>query len=165
MAPRVVYVPPPPAVTEQIPAISNGELVIQAPAPPKPVQEEVVSEEPIPGPKPAQPQRRVTPAPRPSTDPETTVPPISLPEVPALEPRESPARQSELRQQVVKLLAGIQGDMSRIKERSLSDAERKTLEDAQTFLEQSQKALETNDLVRARNLAEKSVLLVSALAQ
>jgi len=55
--------------------------------------------------------------------------------------------------------------MSRIKERPLSDTDRKTLVDAQTFLEQSQRALETNDLVRAWNLAEKAALLVSALTQ
>jgi len=164
MTPRVVYVPPPPAV-EQVSSGAGGELIIQEPAPPTPVQEQVVSQEPLAEPKPAQPQRRAAPTARPSVDPSTAVPVAPPPEVPTLEPRESPARQTELRQQVVALLGGIQGSMSRIKERRLNDVERKTLDDAQTFLEQSQKALESNDLVRARNLAEKAALLVSALTQ
>lgn len=84
-------------------------------------------------------------------------------EVPALEQRESPAQQTALRQQVAATLAGIQGRIGQVKQRGISGLERKTLEDAQMFLEQSRRALEGNDLVRALNLARKASLLVNAL--
>jgi hypothetical protein len=47
----------------------------------------------------------------------------------------------------------------------LTGATRRTLEDARTFLAQSEKALSDDDLQRARNLANKAALLVSALEQ
>lgn len=163
-APRVVYVSSPPPAATQGPAPQSGTLTIQEPAPPEPPQPIVVEEEPAPEEK-AAPRRR-----RPSTPghPETgqqedTASPAAPTEVPTLEQRESPAQQTAQRQQIIELLAGIRGRVAQMKRDRLGDAERKTLDDAQMFLEQSQHALDTNDLVRALNLARKASLLVNAM--
>ena len=47
----------------------------------------------------------------------------------------------------------------------MASVDRKTLEDARLFLNQSRKALEGGDLQRAFNLARKASLLVEALEQ
>ncbi len=47
----------------------------------------------------------------------------------------------------------------------MASVDRKTLEDARMFLNQSRKALEGSDLQRAFNLARKASLLVDALEQ
>jgi len=84
-------------------------------------------------------------------------------EIPALEAREAPAQQVALRRQV----AGLQQDLRRrtgqLERLNLSAADRKTFEDARTFLAQSESALADGDLQRALNLAQKASLLVSAL--
>ena len=53
--------------------------------------------------------------------------------------------------------------MARLNPAGLSTNERKTLEDARTFLAQSTRAFESSDLPRALNLARKASLLVAAL--
>lgn len=164
-APRVVYIPSPPAASEQTSSPASGTLVIQEPARPEPVEEDVVPEE-QPAEEKSAPRRRRTVSPeRPAVEPgEDTVetPPA---EVPALEARESPAQQNALRQQIINLQAGIRGRISQLKLLRLSDLERKTIDDVQMFLDQSLHALGTNDLVRALNLARKASLLVNALEQ
>jgi hypothetical protein len=47
----------------------------------------------------------------------------------------------------------------------MSNEARKMLDDAGTFIRQSEQALRESDLLRARNLANKAALLVSALEQ
>ena len=160
-APRVVYLPSPPSATEQPSTSANGSLIIQEPSPPEPAEDEVIPKEQLPEEKPAPRRRRtVTPSAPETTEDSATPPPV---EVPALEQLESPAQRTELRQQITATQAGIQGRMAQVKQRGLSGQERKTLEDAQMFLEQSRRALEGNDLVRALNLARKASLLVNAL--
>jgi hypothetical protein len=160
--PRVVYVPSPPPAAEQKPAAANGTLVIQEPPPPEPPPP-VIVEGPAPEEKPT--PRRHRPAPTGHADvesPDETAAPAA-PEVPALEPRESAAQQTAQRRQIIAMLAGIRGRVAQMKRNKLGDLERKTLDDAQMFVEQSQRALDTNDLVRALNLARKASLLVNAL--
>jgi hypothetical protein len=53
--------------------------------------------------------------------------------------------------------------MARLNPARLSPNERKTLDDAATFLAQSTRAFESSDLQRAFNLARKASLLVAAL--
>jgi hypothetical protein len=53
--------------------------------------------------------------------------------------------------------------MARLNPARLSPNERKTLGDADTFLAQSTRAFESNDLQRALNLARKASLLLAAL--
>jgi hypothetical protein len=98
---------------------------------------------------------------------ETTTEPVEpLPaEVPALEPRESPGQQTALRQQILDLQGRLRQRTARFDRLRLSSEARKTLDDARTFLAQSERALLDGDLGRARNLANKASLLVSALEQ
>lgn len=157
--PRVVYVPTPPTA-EQKPTAASGALVIQEPPPPEPPPPVIIEEEPAPEQKPAPRKHRPAAAqPEPEEDSDTT----AAPEVPALEPRESAAQQTAQRRQVINLLANIRGKVAQMKGASLSDSQRRTLDDAQMFVEQSQHALDANDLVRAMNLARKASLLVNAL--
>jgi hypothetical protein len=162
--PRLIYLPAPPAASEQNPAPPNGTLVIQAPAPPEPVQAAPPAP-PKEEEKSVRRRRRTPPTERPAAEPAENTPETPPAEVPALEPHESPAQQTAQRQQIVAMLAGIQGRMAQLKQEGMSDLERKTFEDARMFLEQSQHALVTNDLVRALNLARKASLLVNALEQ
>ena len=163
-APRLVYVPAPApaASSEKTPAASNGTLVIQQPAPEEPPPVIIEEEEP-PEAKPAPRRRRPAPAAATETDTQEDAAPQPAPEVPALEPRESAAQQSAQRQRIVGLIAGIRGRIARLKRGNLGEQERKTLDDAQMFVDQSQRALDSNDLVRALNLARKASLLVNAM--
>ncbi len=162
--PRVVFVSQSPPATEQMPAASPGALIIQEPAPPEPPQPVIIEQPAAPEEKPPQHKRRPTAAGRAETEtPADDNPAQAAPEVPALEQRESAAQQTAQRQQIIEMLAGIRGRMAQMKRNRLSELERKTLDDAQMFVEQSQHALETNDLVRALNLARKASLLVNAL--
>lgn len=163
---RVVYVPaPPPAVT---PASGGdtGALVIEEPQPP----EEVTEPSPAPEAPESKPVRR---RPRPAhtgtapssaeTPPEPEEPAST--EVPALEAREAPAQQVALRQQIAGLQQNLHRRAARLERQTLSAGDRKTFEDARTFLAQSERALADGDLQRALNLAQKASLLVSALDQ
>jgi hypothetical protein len=58
----------------------------------------------------------------------------------------------------------VQARINTLGRTSLGSVDRKTLEDARMFLNQSRKALEGADLQRA-NLARKASLLVDALEQ
>ena len=161
--PRIVYVPPTPAAPAAKPSASAGTLVIQEPAPPEPPPV-VVVEEPAPEEKPVHRRRRRStasgpPASEPAEEPTPRV------DVPTLEPRESPAQQTAQRQRLVEMLGQIRGRIIELSRTSLDDSQRKAVEDAQTFLEQSQHALDANDLTRALNLARKASLLVNSTGQ
>lgn len=159
----VVYVPAqaPAAVT---PAAKSEVLVIEEPAPPP------VPEATPPPPAPTPPPRR---RPRTQTRTETPVetdetssqesPETPPAEVPALEPRESTAQEAALREQVQRLQENVRQRMARLNPAHLSLNERKTLDDARTFLTQSTRAFQSSDLQRALNLARKASLLVAAL--
>jgi hypothetical protein len=157
--PRIVYVPQTPAATAQS-APAGGALVIQEPAPPAPPPV-IVVEEPVPEQKPVRRRRRPPAgAEQSASEPAEEVAPPA--EVPTLEPRESAEEQSAQRQRVVEMLGQIRGRISSLKRTPLGDSQRKAVEDAQTFLEQSQSALDANDLTRALNLARKASLLVNS---
>jgi len=145
-----------------VPTEGSGALVIEEPSPPEPA--EVAPAEPA-SPKPT-PRRR-----RPRTEPPTTsesapeaVEPPSA-EVPALEPRESPGQQAALRRQILALQERLRQRIAQFDRLTLPSEARKTLDDARTFLAQSERAFLDGDLQRAHNLANKAALLVSALEQ
>ena len=138
-------------------------MVIEEPAPPEPEETP-----PAQTPEPAahrgrrRPAREEAPAaPVDTTVPETPEPPPAP--IPALEPRESTAREVSLRQQIQRLHADVRERAARLNQARLSANERKTLEDARTFFAQSERALASGDLERALNLARKASLLVTAL--
>lgn len=86
-------------------------------------------------------------------------------EVPALQSGLSSGRADALRNQIVKLQNGIDERILRLSREWLSPPQRGTLEAARGFLQQSQKALQEEDLQRASNLAHKADLLVKSLQQ
>jgi hypothetical protein len=162
-APRLIYVPAPPPAAEQKPAPASGALIIQEPPPPEPPPPVIIEEEPSAQEKPAPRRRRPAPAAHTEADTEGDSGTTAAPEVPSLEPRESAAQQTAQRRQIIAMLGNIRGRIGQMRQAKLSDLERKTLDDAQMFVEQSQHALDTNDFVRALNLARKALLLVNAL--
>jgi hypothetical protein len=165
-ASRVVYVPAPPPAATPAPSADTGTLVIEEPQPleetaePAPAPE---TPEPKPVPRRRRPARTDAASSPVETPPEPEEP--ALTEVPALEAREAPAQQVALRQQIVSLQQDLQRRTGQLEHRSLSAGDRKTFEDARTFLTQSERALADGDLQRALNLAQKASLLVSALPQ
>jgi hypothetical protein len=162
---RVVYVPPPPVATtaqvEEPPVLIIGEPE------PEPVAEEVVPVE-IPEPPPEPPARRRAPraetaAPSDAGEGSAEAILTPVPEVPALAPRETPQQAAALQRRVVGIQQDLHPRLNRLAGARLSAGARKTVEDARTFLAQSEKALSEGDLLRALNLAEKSALLVTAV--
>ena len=137
-------------------------MAIEEPAPPEPA---ATSPPPTPPPQPAPRRRRVLqrepPAAATETTPETTAPPT--PQVPALEPRESSAEIAALRRQIQGLQDDVRQRIAKLSDAGLTDADRKTLDDARTFFAQSTRALNEADLQRALTLARKASLLVLAL--
>jgi hypothetical protein len=167
-SPRIVYVPSPPPAAAPAPAQSQQTLVIEEPAPP-PTPEEVA---PAPEPEQAPVRRRRRTShtgPARSSDeisPETPETPDAAPApLPALEPRESSARENTLRQQIIAAQTDVRLRLARLNPSQLAPADRKTLDDARSFFAQSEKALQESDLRRALVLARKAALLVTALEQ
>ena len=161
----VVYVPtPPPAAA---PATEKPQvLVIAEPAPPPEPEPE---EPPVPQtPEPAVQHRQHRPAhtETPAASDETAAPEShenTPAAVPALEPRESSAQETELRRQFLSLEQSIEQRLTRLSASNLAANDRRTLEDARTFLAQARQAMASGDLPRALNLARKASLLVAAL--
>jgi outer membrane biosynthesis protein TonB len=162
-APRIVYIPAPPPQASPHAATHQDVLVIEEPTPaPEPGETSPQASPETP------PARRRRPAPHTATPPEPEVVPaetteVPQVEVPALVPRESGAQEVALRSQIQAMQEKVRGRMAHLNEARLSLTERKTLDDARTFLTQSTRALEGGDLQRALNLARKASLLVSAL--
>ena len=164
---RVVYVPaPPPAAAGPTAAQDTGSMVIEEPQPAEaddipPAEQPSASTPPV--------KRRPRPATRtePSAPSETateveTPPPV---EVPALEPRENPGRQAAQRQQITSLQDQVRNRISRVEKTNLSGEDRHTLEDARTFLGNSERALAGSDFERALNLVRKASILIAVLEQ
>jgi hypothetical protein len=80
-----------------------------------------------------------------------------------LEPRESSAEEAAQRRQIQALQEDVRQRIATLSRAGLSGADRKTLDDAQTFFAQSTRALNEGDLQRALTLARKASLLVLAL--
>lgn len=167
----VVYVPAhPPAATAVVSTEPSKPqvLVIEEPAPPPEPEPEPDETRPPQTPEHAASHHRRTPAhaATPAEPDETTTqetPETPPAEVPTLEPRESSAQETELRQQYNGLAQDIRPRLERMNGKQLSAADRRTLEDARTFFVQSGHALSAGDLPRALNLAKKAGLLLDAL--
>ena len=157
VTPRIVYVPAPPAATTESGPPSTQALVIEAPPPPQ------SAVEPIPAPPAAEestPARRRSgrrPGPPAVEHPEPAAP------VPALEPSQSPAQASALRDRVVGMQRQIQSEIDLLSRSRLSATDLRTLGGARGFLAQSVRALQESDLQRAMNLAKKAQVLVQAI--
>lgn len=169
-SPRVVYVAPPAAAATIEPEKSSGELMIEEPPPPEPEEHPVevppqeTTSQKI---QAARPRRRPSPSEGPA---ETPAPPPEVvsqptPSAPALEPRESPQQQSELRSKIVQMQESVRARIAALGHTSMASVDRKTLEGARAFLIQSERARDSNDLQRSFNLARKASLLVDALEQ
>jgi hypothetical protein len=162
----IVYVPasPPKALTAAPVPTDQEILVIEEPAPPP--EPEVKAPAATTGPAVNNPGRRPARTAAPAEPPETASPDIPTTpstEVPSLEPGESSAHMAELRQQVQKLQQDVRQRLSRLEGARLPADERRTLEDARNFLDQSTHAVTSGDLQRALNLARKAFLLLAAL--
>ncbi len=160
---RIIYTPAPPAATSQASREASGAMVIEEPAPPEtaePAAPEPVT--PKPEPRRRAPARTQTPA-TPEITPEPEEPPPA--EVPALEPREAPGPQAALRQELKSLQDRLRRRTAQLERQVSSPEDRRMLEDARSFLAQSERALADGDLQRASNLTRKTSLLVSALEQ
>lgn len=159
----VVYVPAP-APAAAAPAANQQVLVIEEPPPPPEPEEAPPPQTPEPTAHrpPRRPARTATPAgpDETSTQENPEIPPA---EVPALEPRESSAQESELRLQYLKLEQDIRQRLTHFTGAQLSTNDQKTLEDARTFFAQATHAMASGDLPRALNLARKASLLLAAL--
>jgi len=163
---RIVYVPSPPPEVTQASAAGAPTMVIEEPAPPEsPAPSPNPSTNPSTNPNASAGHRHVlrteAPAAATETTPETTEPPPTP--VPSLEPRESSAQEAALRSQIKGLQDDVQQRMTKLSQAGLTGADRKTLDDAQTFFTQSTRALNEGDLQRALTLARKASLLVLAL--
>jgi hypothetical protein len=164
---RIVYVPSPPPEVTQASAAGTPTMVIEEPAPPEPpAPSPNPSTNPSTNPNASARRRHVLqmgpPAQATETTPETTEPPVTPP-VPSLEPRESSAQEAALRSQIQGLQDDVRQRMAKLSHAGLTGADRKTLDDAQTFFTQSTRALHEGDLQRALTLARKASLLVLAL--
>jgi hypothetical protein len=167
-SPRVVYMPsPPPAVT--IPrSESSGNLAIEAPEPPESQElpaevspQESRTQKPV-----ARPRRRTLPSETPvEAQPAPDNADHSAPPVPALQPRESPQQQTELRNKVLQLQQNVKARIAALERTQMANLDRKTLNGARMFVAQSDRALKSGDQQRAFNLARKASLLVDALEQ
>lgn len=156
--PHVVYVPsPPPAATS---SQSDQSIIVQAPAPPAPLETKPEVPRPVP-PEPA-PSK-----PSPPRRAETKAPPEEPPgaEVPALQSAISSGQATALQEQVVRLQEGIEKRIVALSRESLSPSQRRMLDDARGFLQQSQKSLQKLDLDLAYNWAHKADQVVASLEQ
>ena len=145
---------PPPLKKEPEPAPPKKE----PPAPPvrkEPVAPAPPKKEP-PAPPPAPPKKEPEPAP-PKKEPEVT-PPVLAPQV-GKQDEEQLRREAGTRIQRAELLIG------RIDEKKLTKDQQEQFLTIQSLLKSAKEAVESQDLTRASNLAEKARILAEELAQ
>lgn len=145
--------PPPPAKKEPAPAPVKKEpepapAKKEPPAPPPPTKE--------PEPAPPPPKKEPEPAP-PKKEPEVT-PPVLAPQV-GKQDEEQLRREASTRIQRAELLIG------RIDEKKLTKDQQEQFLTIQSLLKSAKEAVESQDLTRASNLAEKARILAEELAQ
>lgn len=99
----------------------------------------------------------------PTSERAAAAPQPALADAPPLEPARSLQQQAAMQQQVAALDRGIQARINRLGQRNLAAADRKTLQDARTFVAQSKDAMAKGDFVQSSNLADKAELLVQAV--
>jgi len=164
----IVYVPSPPPEVTQASTAGAPTMAIEEPAPPEPSVPDHGTAKGNADSQSAGHQRvrhvlrTGPPAQATETTPETSEP-QPTPPVPSLEPRESSAEEAALRRQIQGLQDDVRQRMAKLTLEGLTGADRKTLDDAQTFFTQSTRALNEGDLQRALTLARKASLLVLAL--
>ena len=167
----VVFVPAQaPRATAQAAPAAPAEpqvLVIEEPAPPPEPEPAETSPAQTPEEPTAQKRTRRPAHPETATEPDETspqgTPETPSTEVPALEPRQSTAQETELHNQFQKLDQDIQQRFARLSGAQLSPNNRKALEDARTFYTEATRAVASGDLPRAVKLAQKASLLLAAL--
>jgi len=167
-SPRIVYVPsPPPPAAMQAPGPENPPvMVIEEPPPPEPAVVTPKPETQTPAdtdtaPKPHRTQHKGQAPTTPESAPETDEEPS--PPLPSLAPRESSSDQAAQHREIQGLQDDVQKRIAKLNAADLSAVDRKTLDDAKAFLDQSTHALDEADLQRALMLARKASLLVTAL--
>jgi hypothetical protein len=161
---RLVYAPPPaPAPTSESQAEPAQAMVIEEPPPPEPAQPALVKQMDVTPP----PEARAIPHKRPRVQPPLPVannePQAAPSPAPALEPSTDTAKAASLRLKINGLTGQIQNDLVHLRRRNLTSGDRKTLRDAQLFLDQAAQAMKAGDLERSMQLAKKAGLLVSAV--
>ena len=161
--PRLVYQqvsPPPPAAA---PADAESVLVIQEPPPatvaPPMTQTPVLPPPPVVVPR--QPHQRSAGHDTDDAPAQTNAAaPNRFTEAPPLVSITEPVSDAGVHAQLQKL----NDEMEHLRNGfSLSPTERRTLEDARTFLRQSEQALADHDVLRANELAKKAALLLAAV--
>lgn len=100
---------------------------------------------------------------RPTPTPPVANPQRSAADAPKLEPGTSSQQQRSIERDVKILQRAVYARIERLSRRNLAGADRKTLEDARTFIAQSENAMKAGDLTQSSNLAEKADLLVQAV--
>jgi hypothetical protein len=161
---HIIYTPAPPVPTAQAASESSDAIVIEEPALPE-AEEPIAPEEPVtpkPAPRRRTPVRTQTPV-TPDSASEAEEPPSA--EVPALEPREAPGQQAAIRDQIQRSQERLRQRLAQIDRQASAAADRRMVDDARSFLAQSERALSDGDLQRALNLTRKTSLLVAALEQ
>ena len=170
--PRLVYIQSPPSPSEPAADETTETIVVEEPAPPEPeakAAEAGTGQVQEIAPKRVVGRRRRATRPDAPGDSEVDQPaepasPTSA-EVPALEPQETQEKQAQLRREILATQEDTQKHLTVLDRVQLAGGDRKTLDDARTFLAQSSRELERGELVRAMNLARKAALLVSAVEQ
>lgn len=166
--PRVVYVQPPPATastsTSQQASAPADILTIEpplpapTPAPPPPAAVSTV----VPSQPPARRQTRPRTDSHPSEEAEEpeTAPTPETAQAPPLEPASSAASEDEIAssQNTIQRRIDALGNGQ-----SFAPADQQILQDARSFLTQSEQALKEHNLLKAQELAGKATLLLDAL--
>jgi hypothetical protein len=141
-------------------------LVIEEPPPPPPLKPVAVPAPSPVTPEALPPKRRGHPRTEShdTEDPADSAAPARPAEVPSLEPRPGPGQDEGTQNQLQAQVDEIKRRITELQKNSdLSTAEQRTLTDASSFWSQSVAALQDHDLLRARQLAQKASLLLTAL--
>lgn len=167
--PRVVYVQPPAATastsSSQTPSGTPETLTIEAPPPaPEPAAAPATTSASTAAPSQPVVRRQTKPrtdshAPEETEEPETA-PAADAAQAPPLEPASPAANEDEI--------AANQNTIQRridalSNNQSFAPADQQILQDARSFLTQSQQALKEHNLLKAQELAAKATLLLDAL--
>lgn len=160
---RLVYAPPPPpAAGQQNQPEPTQAMVIEEPPAPQPAQpahvEQVQTAPPPENPLPKPKEAKTSPSP--PLEPQRTVEPA---DAPALVPSIDRTEAAGLKERIDGLSGHLQAEITRLRQITLPTAQRKTLRDAQLFLNQATEASKVGDLQRSLQLVKKAGLLVSAV--
>jgi outer membrane biosynthesis protein TonB len=153
--PALVVPPPPPRVITPPP-------VAETTPQPEPVGELPTASKPPARPRPPQPKEPVKPDPKPETPPDTApippvTPPLAQPQLRVPESGDASARQvRDIIERTRRMLLGIDYG-------PLSDVRKKAYDDAKIFAQQAEDALKLNNVVFAKELADKAERLAKEL--